>query len=336
LSIITLISSISDSNSSFSLARVAPLCLFLLLSSMKIDIKISMNRLFLFFDIVIIIIIVCNILILMENNAIKSFIIDHYSQFYENATENMFIKKRPIFTFGVYTFASYFYSLFFLLSIYSFNITKKLKYKLYCYILLIFNILLASNFAILSSVFMTLVIFHTIVKNKNLIEILAFIILFLTVAIWIINNKELINYYQESLFSNSNGIVGRYSSSGALMVNSKYLETHPNIGFNIIRNLKLAYTDSGYLVLRLMGGWILLLPYYYLLYRFMKNNYKRTYIIFLIITMAFESALPVSIYIKFAYAMLFCIIYLSSLKSKELLLIKSKEEYLARKRINRI
>lgn len=325
LFLITLISNIADPNSSFSIARVAPICLFLLLSSMKVNLSIPMKRLFLFFDIVIGIIIVCNILILFENSFIKKFIIDNYSQLYENATENMFIKRRPVFTFGIYTFASYFYSLIFLLSISSYTITKKYKYKLYCYVLLILNILLVSNFSILSSVFMTSVLFYFTIKNKNLFEIFIFTVLISIVLFWLFNNKELISYYTESLLSRNNGVIGRYSSTGTLAVNSKYLKRHPIIGFNIIRNIKLTYTDSAYFVLRLMGGWILLMPYYYLLYRFMRNNFKESYIVVLIITVVFEIALPVSIYIKFASGMLFCIIYLNSLRLYKTSIIKTEE-----------
>ena len=52
---------------------------------------------------------------------------------------------------------------------------------------------------------------------------------------------------------------------------------YPNIGFNIIVGEDLIYTDSGYYVLRLMGGWILLIPVYFLLYSFMKTNFGNRY-----------------------------------------------------------
>lgn len=324
LTALTLYSSIVDTNSTFSIARVAPIFMFLLLSSMKVNLKLPMKVLFIIFDVVVLIIIVCNILILVENSFVKNFIINNYSQLYDNATENMFIKKRPIFTFGIYTFASYFYSLIFLLSIFSYNVTEKNKYKLYCYVLLLFNILLVSNFSIISSLFMTIVISYTVVKNKNIFEVLFLATLITFFVIWILKNNEIINYYKESLMSKSNGFLGRYTNTGSLNINGKYLENHPNIGFNIIRNIKLTYTDSGYFVMRLMGGWLLLLPFYYLLFRFLKNNFKNNFLYVLFITIAFEVALPVTIYIKFAYAMLFCITYLSSLMSYEEMIEESK------------
>ena len=325
LTIMTLVSNRSDSYSTFSIARFAPVCLFLLLSSTKIDYKISMNKLFPLFDIVIITIIVFNILIIFDNNIVKHFIINNYSQFYESATQNMFIKKRPVFTFGVYTFASYFYTILFLLCTYSYEITKKNKYRFYYFILLIFNILLASNFSILSSLFMIFVIFRTSIKNRNSKEIVFFSLFISIIIVWLVNNKELIGYYQESLFSLENGFIGRYSDSGVLMINNEYLKTHPNIGFNIIRNKDLTYTDSGYFVVRLMGGWILLIPFYYLLYRFIKNNFRSKYLTFLIITLVFETVIPVTTYIKFIYAMIFCIVYLSSLSSHELIKFKRND-----------
>lgn len=315
LTIMTAISNATDNYSTFSVARLAPITLFLFLSTAKITYRFPMKKLFILFDIVMILIIVINVLILIENESIKKIIVDNYSQFYSNATTQMFDKKRPIFTFGVYTFASYFYTLLYLLSVYSFESTKKNKYKLYYLLLLFFNILLASNFSILSSLFMIFVLFVNAIKNKSSIDFIFFAILVAVVAIWIINNKQLIGYYAESIFSTGNGIAGRYSNEGVLMINNEYLQNHSNIGFNIIRNIDLTYTDSGYFVLRLMGGWIILIPYYYLFYRFMKNNFRSYYLYFLIITLLFEIAIPVSIYIKFAPAMIFCIVYLSSLRS---------------------
>lgn len=332
LCIVTIISNKSDFYSEFSIARVAPLCLFLLLTTMKLELKISMNKLFAIFDLAIMLIIVCNILILLKNNFIERFIIDNYSQLYKEATSNMFIMKRPVFTFGVYTFASYFYSLFFLLSFYSYNVTSKYKYIIICFVLLIFNILLASNFSMFSSLYMVFIILNSLIRNKKSREILIFIIFLFMVGIWLVNNQSLLSHYEESLFSENNGFVGRYSSSGVLNVNENYLETNYNIGFNIVRNCKLTYTDSGYLVLRLMGGWILIMPLYYLLYKFMKNNLKKNYLLFFIITLVFESALPISTYIKFVYAMFFCIIYLSSLRSYEKMIIRStKKVYFSKK-----
>ncbi|WP_457271736.1 hypothetical protein [Pedobacter sp. UYEF25] len=109
--------------------------------------------------------------------------------------------------------------------------------------------------------------------------------------------------YFESFNSQSNGFNGRYTDSGTLNTNLNYISHKFFIGFNIVENL--TYSDSGYIVYYTMGGPILLITMFYSLYKFSRNNFSKSYLFFLIPTMIFEFALPVMIYYKFIYAMLF-------------------------------
>ena len=319
--IISFISNIADPRGSISIARIAPITIFLLLSIHKIDLKIPKKKGLFIFDLIVVSITLCNILIISKNEFISDFLIKNYSQLYEDLISNMFIKNRPIFTFGVYTFASYFYTLFFLLSIYTFNTTKKFKYIIYCFIFLIFNILLASNTTIVSSIFMGVVLLYYSFQTPKykVIKVFTLIAVFFFIVNFVLTNQEILLFYLESLNSDVNGFKGRYSSTGILRLIDDYLLNYPNIGFNIIIGENLVYTDSGYYVLRLMGGWIMLLPFYILLLRFMKNNFGNKYFLIFVFTLIFEFALPVIIYIKYFYAMIFISIYLRSLNNDKVL-----------------
>ena len=314
LFIISIISNIGDYRGSISVARIAPISMFLILSSFKINFKIPIKTSLFIFDLTIILITVVNILIVIQDQFTMDFIVNNYSQLYDSATSNMFIKSRPVFTFGVYTFASYFYTLFFILCTYSYRVTKKYKYLIYCFIFLLFNILLVSNTTIISSIFMSIVLlFFTFKKSKYRgVNIFFIIITLFLVAYFMLGNIEILGYFLESFSSANNGYLGRYSSGGVLKVINDYLIEYPNIGFNIIRDGNLVYTDSGYYVLRLMGGWIILIPFYVLLYRYMKMNLGNQYRLFFIFTMIFEFALPVILYIKYIHAMIFISLYLKS------------------------
>lgn len=111
------------------------------------------------------------------------------------------------------------------------------------------------------------------------------------------------------------------------------------IGFTIIDNLSLTYTDSGYMLYYSMGGLFFTICMYYLFYKFLKNNVKYQYKMLFFITMMFEVALPVLIYSKFIYAMIFYVIYLNSLYAKQNNLLESttyeRANFISRRDVSR-
>lgn len=312
--IVTVISSQYDSSGRFSIARLAPIVCFLVLSVLTIKKIIPLRLVEYVVHFFMCTFIVWNTLIIIGDNTIQDFTISNYSQLYEKATSNMFIKNRPVMSFGIYTFASYFYFLFFLVSKSLLNITNNKIYLLYLIVILIANILLFSNTSFVFSLIMVGYLFFSFekVKSKIIFTTLLLFSIFSIIYYYFDYYQIIVVYYNESFYSTANGILGRYSTTGTLNVNLTYLENNFFIGFNIIENL--TYTDSGYIVYYTMGGPILLIAMFFSLYKFAKNNFSINYLLFLLPTMFFEIALPVMIYYKFIYAALFFAIAFKSIE----------------------
>lgn len=304
MAIITAISSIFNHNAEFSVARLAPILCFLMVSILIINTHISIKTVKIIVHVFMAIFIIWNSLIIMNNEWIKLFTINNYSQLYENAASNMFIKNRPVMSFGIYTFATYFYFMFFMIIRRLFQKTNNKIYLIYLVLLLSATVLLVSNTTFVFSCVMLTYLFFTVKKPsyKLLITVATLVSIY-----FIVTNETFSANYLESFNSNYNGIKGRYLEGGSLSTNSAYLQNNFYIGFNIIRNVNLKYTDSGYFVFYLMGGILFVLGMYYHLYKFLRNNLPTAWKSFLIFILIFEIALPYIIYYKCIYFFLFLV-----------------------------
>lgn len=297
---VTIISNFYDPNGNFSIARLAPILCFLAMSLISIQTVIPIKLVKFIVHIFMGIFIIWNLLIISGNADIQVFTVGNYTQLYESAVSNMFIKSRPVMSFGIYTFASYFYFIFFLVIRSLLKLTKNKIYLLYLILILITNIMLVSNTAFIFSLIMAYYIFSAF-DNKH--AKLSFILFMVLAVYFIFSNFNLWEYFLESFYSKQNGFQGRYTESGTLNLNLDYVRDKFYIGFNIVKNI--TYTDSGYILYYTMGGPIFLLVMYYCFYKFSKNNFSANYLLFFIPTMIFEVALPIMIYYKFIYASLF-------------------------------
>lgn len=334
--IITIMSMFYNPYARPSIARLAPVILCLILLCCRINLNVSFSRASLLLDIFMFFCILWNILIISGNEFIYKFTVDYYSQLYQDATSNMFLKKRPIMSFSIYTFASYFYFLFFLLSYVTYKELKSKKHIIYCFILFVFNILLASNTTLVFSVLMAIMLLKLF--DKLHVRLVLIVLISITI-VYILSFTDIYSYYIESLTSDANGFRGRYLSTGTLSRNLEYVSSSFFIGFTIIDNLSLTYTDSGYMLYYSMGGLFFTICMYYLFYKFLKNNVKYQYKMLFFITMMFEVALPVLIYSKFIYAMIFYVIYLNSLYAKKNNLLESttyeRANFISRRDVSR-
>jgi len=307
--VITVISDSYTPSGRFSLARLAPILCFFAMSVVSIQKIISIKLVKFMIHFFMGIFVVWNYLIISGDSSIQIFTISNYSQLYQDATSNMFIKNRPVMSFGIYTFASYFYFIFFLICRSLLKLTHNRIYLLYLILILVGNILLVSNTAFIFSLIMAYYIFFSFDSKRSKAVFLLFII---SAAFYVLSDLTLVEYYLESFYSKGNGFRGRYLETGTLNSNWNYLQDNFYIGFNIIDNL--TYSDSGYVLYYTMGGPIFLIAMYYCFYKFSKNNFSTDYLLFLIPTLVFEFSLPVMIYYKFIYASLFFALSFKSIK----------------------
>lgn len=310
LFIISLISQQFNPSNQISLARIAPILCFLVLSFQKIKTVIPIRVVKLIVHIFMIIFLLWNCLIISDNEIIRIFTVNNYTQLYDAATSNMFIKSRPIMSFGIYTFAAYFYFLFFIIIYRLFKQTKKPIFFIYLISIFIMTMLLVANTSAIFSLLMFIYIYRSV--KRKWVRLVAILFL-LSLLYYILRYENIVDYYLESFNSKANGIQGRYMSEGSLMRNLLYVKENFYIGFNIVRNSELTYTDSGYIMYYLMGGFPFIIGMIFSFYAFIKRNLKSIFFLIFISTLAFEVALPILVYYKFIYAMLFLTISINSI-----------------------
>lgn len=235
-----------------------------------------------------------------------------YSQFVFYTTSTFVDSGRPIFTFGIYSYCAFFYAMLFI--VWAYILDKKLLDKKICYFfilnLLAFQFLLRSSTGLLLGSVMGYFFLKDLTNRKTGV---IFSIIFLIAGAVFIYYQDY-NWQRLIIGNSNNGFVSRYL--GTLFTDNfvAISNTIIGIGYCIIDNLHITYTDSGYIVLATMGGIMLPFVMYYIVYMCINSNLERRYSVrMFMLFMLFEFALPAIIYPKALIAMAFSFITLSSL-----------------------
>lgn len=305
-----------DNSSRLSAARFVPIFSLCLLLCIQFSVKLNLKIFLTIMDFFIPTLIIWNLLILIGDGSspIHDFTIKHYTQLYETATRDAVALHKPIFTFSINTFASFFYCIIFYLSYQTYQSLRIFRFRVYCYLLCVINLLLFSNTSLFFSIIM---LYYLLKTNKSLFFLIMHLLLICAAITYLAyDHSEMIVKYVSAFSSKHNGFLGRYFGDYASQAsNLQYINSFYFIGFTIIDNTKLSYTDSGYILYYLMGGFITVLLIYIALYNFFKANLSgEDFWFLLVIFLLFEMALPVLIYYKVFFAMPFVILYLQNLK----------------------
>lgn len=326
--IITLVAQKNFNNYHISLARIAPMIVLVYISFIEINYipKISfMEKLLHFFCILCII---WNLGIIFNSDKITNFTLNNYNQYYDMATVySITLSHKPVMSFGVHTYASYFYFIFFILSYYTYEKLHKPVFLFYSIMLTIFCLFLVSTTAIIFFIYMVLFIMYKLFKKYNVKRILALLLLIVLLTFIIGHNfSDLYDKLYKNITGGNNSFISRYSRDSIFTENFKVISSSMGIGFNIIDDLDLSYTDSGYIVYLTMGSIPLLIMIYYRIYKFLCTNVNSEYRkIFMLAVFLFEFALPASINYRFGFIMIFAICYLNALTAKTKELEESKD-----------
>lgn len=316
--IVTLIAQYKYDDYHVSLARIAPLIVLIYASHIKI-IKIPsftlMKKLLHFFCIVCIVI---NVSILLNNTPVIKFICNNYNQYFDLALHySILVGHKPVMTFGVHTYAAYFYFIFFILCYYTYERTKENIFLLYSLFLCIFCFFLVSTTAIIFFCMMILFYIYKLSKKmntKNLILLSVILISILCVVIF--NYSDISKRLLKNFTGGENSFISRYSEQSVFLTNFEIITTSLGIGYNVIENMNVGYSDSGYVVYLTMGSIPLMIYVYYRIYQMLKMNIMEPYKKILIaIIFAFEVALPASFNYRFIFMLYFVVCYLNALSS---------------------
>jgi hypothetical protein len=298
LSLSSLISILSLS-AELSIARIAIVLMSLFIFASNFQINKNFSYFFrIIFHFITIITIVSNLFFLAGDTYIEEFLIKNFSQFFFYTVPSQLSQGKPVFTFGVHTFASYFYFLIIYFWFISFKLSsKKFIYFLYILFFLLFIILLDSYSAYVLfflSLLMVLSLFISEIRYVLYFKLFIMILPFLFLIILLFYNEEI----QSIFFDDSHGIFPRYFG-GLFSINFEVIgKTIFGIGFTIPRNFNIVYTDSGPIVYHTMGVIYFPVVFYILFYRFLKVNLKSNFLFLFLITLLFELAIPALIFLK--------------------------------------
>lgn len=303
-------------DTSLSLARFAPIVLILVLfTSINKNKKVYDRKIKSILEFVTIIILVWNIGIVFGNKFISYLTVNYYSQFMDYTVKSSVGLHKPIFTFGVHTFASFYYMLLFYLWYETIKVdgSKFNRVKHYIFLILIFlmTIYLRSSTSLMFSLIMLFMLIKVSTKKTGKILLITTFLYFLVLFL----NSELFTTYKEMVISPHHGIIPRYLSNNHIFIDNFEVikKCYLGIGFTIPHNYSITYTDSGYIVYYTMGGIVLVIIFYYMLYRYLRNNIDYHYKFIFILIMLFELAIPSLIYMKTAYFFIFIVSYLNYL-----------------------
>lgn len=259
------------------------------------------------------------LLIISNNEVIKTFVIDNYSAAYKDLVKNMMVFNKPVLTFGTHSLAGFFVFLLFYVCFERYKVTKERLYLVYslAYALMLFFIGSVTSFLFLGIVsIMLIAYFSSHKKKKFLFTSLIIIVLLVYFSNEITSFSDVLT---DKFSSTGNGIIGRYSSTGNLQKNFTYLSENyfRPVGFGYSPDIM--YVDSGY-VEYLTRGTILLVALIFLgLYNFLKQNLinvNHRKLLFLSIIF-FEIGFSVLTYYRTLYILPFFVIYLNHIHEME-------------------
>lgn len=314
--VVTVLANEIFGNARVSLARIAPIISLIFLCSLRIKTYPSLKVMKLLLNVVSITIIIWNVLILLQIQSVLDFSWNYYAQYAPlTVYYQVIIGHKPVMPFGVHTYAPYFYFLLFLLCFASYRKNENRLYLFYALSYTIFCLFCKSTTSTIYFILMLLFFIRQFWKRltlQKLIFILATVFLFLFIIYS--NYGDLYESLYLNFTGGRNSFSSRYSSESVFKTNFEIIASSLGIGYNIIDNLDIGYSDSGYIVYMTMGSLPFAIAIYYLLYNFLKENISYYQKIILLVVFSFEAALPATFAYRFSYMILFVICYLGSLK----------------------
>lgn len=318
--IVTSLAKDSYPDARVSLARIVPIISLLILCSIKIDKYPKIDFLKVVLNIISITAIVWNVLIILRVPQIIDFTYNNYNQYYETCGYyQLVLGHKPVMSFGVHTYASYFYFLLFILCFATYRIQSKTIYLFYCYMYAMFCLFCVSTTSIIFFLIMILVLISDLRRS---VSVRAFGLIMAIFAAGLIviyfNFSDLYSRVYQNFTSGGHSFTARYSSSSVFDVNFDVIRTSLGIGYNIIPSLELSYSDSGYIVYLTMGNIPLLLVLYYNILKFLNENIKLYKALVIIAIMGFELGIPGTFNYRFSYFIIFIVLYLGALRTTQL------------------
>lgn len=257
--------------------------------------------------------------------AVTSFVVDYYSNFYSDLVRNAAVTLgKPILTFSTHSLAGFFLYLFFYLNLRSHQAGGNVFFLLAAGVNLALCGLLQSNTGYVFLVVGCVQLAAHGMRRRGLPSLLLLPLAGGALALWLSTNsvdwKDLQATVSATIGSQSNGVLGRYGTSGEQNVNLEFLARHPltTIGFSYDPRLEIV--DSGPIEYVLRGSLPLLLSIYGGLWLFLRSNVvsRREAWTLFVIFVIFEVGFANLVYFRTAFILPFVAVYMNVLRQRSL------------------
>ena len=318
--IVTMLAKDTYPDARVSLARIVPILSLLVLCSIKIESYPKIVFLKGVLNFVSIVAIVWNVLIILRVPQVIDFTYNNYNQYYDACGYyQLVLGHKPVMSFGVHTYASYFYFLLFILCYATYRIQSETLYMFYCYMYALFCLFCVSTTSIIFFLIMILVLVSDFKRSVSVRTFALIMVVFAGgLVIVYFNFSDIYARVYQNFTGGGHGFLARYSTSSVFDENFNVIRSSLGIGYNIIPSLELSYSDSGYIVYLTMGNIPLMVAIYYNVIKFINDNVRVFKILVMIAVLGFELGLPGTFNYRFSYFIIFVVLYLGALKSTEL------------------
>lgn len=246
------------------------------------------------------------------------FISENYQAFYPELIPNMLFQSKPVTVFGTHSIAGFYNFLFFVTNLALYKYTKHLWYLLFASFYMVFLFWLQSSTSLVFFLISFIALQFELYKAQRFLFLLTLTIELFALILAYQMVGDVVDQTLTHLFSEGNGLGGRYSEGGNLANNLEYVMNNPlgGIGFSYTTNFMFA--DSGYLEYALRGSILATLGVVISFSRYIFRNITTYYrYLFLFAYLAFEVGFSNMIYYRTFGITLFLIALFNQLQRHE-------------------
>jgi hypothetical protein len=264
--------------------------------------------------------------IILQSDAVTGFLQEHYTYFYPELLATMFALRKPVLTFGSHSVAAFYTFLFFWMNLKTYEREKRSAYLFLAITQIVFCLFLFSFTSFFFFACELAMLIRTLVQRGRKFTIRFAVVLGVVIifALGMLRrmliydpewNYQITEYATSLLTSTENGPVGRYSSSGNLAADLKYLADNPLRPVGLSKPNALFFMDSGPVEYLLRGSFPLLLLIYGGLYIFLCDNMiaRRDALALFIVIVLFETGFPILLHLRTLYLLPFFVVYMNGL-----------------------
>ncbi|OSI13300.1 hypothetical protein [Neisseria canis] len=261
---------------------------------------------------------VLSIGIILEIPAITEIIREYYASFYDDLIPNMLFQLKPVTIFGTHSVAGFYNFIFVLLNIMAFKYTHQKRFLLATFLFLIYLFFLQSSTSLALLLFSLIILQSELYRYNKHFAYVIYGLELLALVVILPFASDLIDSAIDKMFSENNGLGGRYAEGGNLANNLEYIFNNPLQGIGFGYTTEYMYGDSGYLEYSLRNSILGPIAIVFAFCRFILRNIDSKYAYFLIlIYLIFEIGFSNLIYWRMTPITLFAIAFFNQLQRLE-------------------